>query len=135
MVFNLNCNINAWIRSIQIEASSEEEAINKLKSMSLTDLIEEGAVCDTEVTYDNIDTDVTEYTVIAKVTDIEYDLDPEIMDTAVIEYLKNYLPKELTVTIDDVTDSDDIEDLINDAIFSQTKYDTKSFEFQILETK
>lgn len=135
MVFNLNCNVNAWIRSIQIEASSEEEAINKLKSMSLNDLIEEGAVCDTEVTYDNIETAITEYTVIAKVTDIEYDLDPEIMDIAVIEYLKNYLPKELTVTIDDVTDSDDIEDLINNAIFSQTKYDTKSFKFQILETK
>ena len=136
MIINLNFSIEAWIKQLQIEANSEQEAINKLMEMSLADIVTDRTCIEgSEVKITNIDTAVEEYTLVVKVTDVEYDLDPEIMDLSVIEYLKNFLPTEYTLTLDDVSDADDVEDLINDAIFHETKYDTKSFEFQVIEMK
>ena len=136
MIVDLNFNLNAWIKHLKVEADSEQDAINKLKSMTLDEIFSE-AYLDTysEFEVSDIDTTIDEYTLVVKVTDVEYDLDPEIMDISVIEYLKNFLPTEYTLTLEDVADSDDVEDLINDAIFHETNYDTKSFEFQIIEKK
>jgi hypothetical protein len=136
MVINLNFSIEAWIKQLQIEANSEQEAINKLMEMSLADIVTDRTYVEaSELKITNIDTTVEEYTLVVKVTDVEYDLDPEIMDLSVIEYLKNFLPTEYTLTLEDVAVSDDVEDLINDAIFHETNYDTKSFEFQVINKK
>ena len=136
MIINLNFSIEAWIKQLQIEANSEQEAINKLMEMSLADIVTDRTCVEaSELKITNIDATVEEYTLVVKVTDVEYDLDPEIMDLSVIEYLKNFLPTEYTLTLEDVSVSDDVEDLINDAIFHETNYDTKSFEFQVINKK
>lgn len=136
MVVDLNFNLNAWIKHLKIESDSEQDAINKLKSMTLDEIFSnEYPDIYAEFEVSDIDTAMEEYTLVVKVTNVEYDLDPEIMDLSVIEYLKNFLPTEYTLTLEDVSTADDVEDLINDAIFHETKYDTKSFEFQILKKK
>jgi hypothetical protein len=134
MIVNLNFMLEAWVRQLAIEASSEEDAIEKLKHMTLEELVEAGAAAQ-NITITDISTDVPEYDLVVQVSEIEYDLDPETMDTSVIEYLKAFLPKERTLTLRGITDSDDIEDLIQDELYMDTKYDTKSFEFQIIEKK
>jgi hypothetical protein len=135
MTINLNFNVEAWVKQLSIEASSEKDAVDKLMGMTLAEIIAEGAIINSDIKITDIDTDIASYSVVAQVSEIEYDLDPEIMDVNVIEYLKNLLPKTLKVVLDDVTDPDEIEDLIKDAIFYETNYDTESFKFQILETK
>ena len=135
MNITLNFNIEAWVKQLSIEASSEKEAIEKLMRMSLGEIIEAGAIVDSAINYKDIDAEISEYDLVVQVSEIEYDLDPEIMDASVIEYLKTLLPKEQTVTLRGVTDSDDVEDLIKDELLGNTDYEAKSFEFQIVEKK
>lgn len=135
MTINLNFNLEAWVKNLAINAESEEAAIEKLKSMSLADILEEDAAIDSEMKITEIETSVADYDLTVQVTEIEYDLDPEIMDISVIEYLKNLLPKEQNIELTGVTDEDDLEELIKDYIFADTNYDTKSFKFQIVEKR
>lgn len=135
MTINLNFSLEAWVKNLAINAESEEAAIEKLKSMSLADILEEDATIDSEMKITEIETSVADYDLTVQVTEIEYDLDPEIMDISVIEYLKNLLPKEQNIELTGVTDEDDLEELIKDYIFADTNYDTKSFKFQIVEKR
>ena len=134
MVVNLNFNLEAWIKQLSIEALSEEDAIQQLMSMSLAELVEAGAIiADKKIT--DVTSTISEYSLIVQVSNIKWNLDPEIMDINVIEYLKNFLPGELKVTLEDVTDTDDIKELISEALFLETNYDAESFDFEIIETK
>lgn len=132
MTVNLNFNLEAWIKNVQIEAESEEAAIEKLRSMSFSDIIYDAEV-DSELKITNVETTVADYTLEVHVSDVEYDLDPEIIDVSVIEYLKNFLPKDWNITLKGVTEDDDVEELLKDYIFDETNYDTKSLKFQILK--
>ena len=135
MIINVNFNLEAWIKQLTIEASSEKEAVERLMHMSLAEMIEEGAIVDSAMKFTDINTSVAEYDLTVQVSEIEYDLDPEIMDLSVIEYLKAFLPKEQTLTLRGVTDSDDVEELIKDELLDDTNYDVKSLKFQIIEKK
>ena len=135
MVVNLNFNLEAWVKSLKIEAASREDAIKKLMGMSLSEIIEEGAVVDSNLKITDIDTEVKEYDLVVAVSNIVYDLDPEIMDTSVIEYLKGFLPTSGTMTLSGVENDDDIEDLIRDELYSETNYDVTSFDYKVLEKK
>lgn len=135
MLINLNFNLEAWVKQLAIEAASEEEAISKLMSMTLAEIVEEAANISSDIKITEVDAEITEYTVIVQVSDIEYDLDPEILDISVIEYLKEILPKELKLTLLGVTSDDEIEDMIKDEIFGITNYDVLSMNYKVLETK
>lgn len=135
MVVNLTFSLEACIKQLIVEASSEEEAVDKLRSMTLAEIIEEGAHVDSEMKITDVEYTVEEYTAKVKVTNIEYDLDPETIDDSVIEYLKNLLPRDMTLTITGVTPVMDIEDLVKDEILNDTNYEVKSMEFQVIETK
>lgn len=135
MVVNLNFNLEAWVKSLNIEATSREDAIKKLMGMSLGEIIEEGAVVDSNLKITDIDTEVKEYDLVVAASNIVYDLDPEIIDTSVIEYLKGFLPTDRTFTLSGVASDDDIEDLIRDEIFGETNYDATSFDYKVLEKK
>lgn len=134
MIVNLNFNLEAWVKNLQIEADSEEAAIQKLMEMSLADMVEAGA-SDSEMNITEIDTTIEEYDVTVEVTDIEYDLDSEDMADSVKDYLRVRLPKERTLTFRGVNDSTDLEADIADEIAFITHYDTKSFKFQIVNKK
>lgn len=135
MIINLNFNIEAWVKQLSIEADSEKDAVDKLMHMTLAEIVEADAIIDSATNIKDIDTVISEYDLVVKVSKIEYDLDPEVMDIQVIEYLKTILPTEQTITLRSVTDSDDVEDLIKDGLLSENDYDVKSFDFQILEKK
>lgn len=135
MIINLNFNLGAWVKQLALEVPSEKEAITKLMGMTLAEIVEEGALIDSDLKITEIETSIAEYTAVVQVSNIEYDLDPEIMDVSVIEYLKNFLPKELTLTLSGITDTADLEDRIKDEIFLNTDYEAKSLEFQVLEMK
>jgi hypothetical protein len=131
----LNFNLEAWIKHLELDASSEEDAIKKLMGMTLSDIMKEGAVVDSNMKITELETTVYEYDVVVKVSNIVYDLDPDTMDVNVIEYLKGFLPNEMTLTLTGVTDSDDIDTLISDEIFGETSYDVDTFSSQIIEKK
>ena len=135
MIINLNFNLEAWIKNLQIEASSKDEAVQKLMGMSLAEILEEGAVVDSEMKITEIDTSVEKYDATVEVTDIDYDLESEDMADSVKDYLRGRLPKELTFTIRGVTENEDLESYIEDEISYRTDYEPKSFKFQILEKK
>lgn len=135
MIVNLNFNLEAWIKSLNIEATSEEDAIKKLMSMTFAELIEEGAVVDSAMKFTEIETEVREYDLVVSVTDITYDLDPEVMDISVIEYLKGLLPTKRTFTLEGISSDDEIEDRIRDEIYGETDYDAADFKYNILEKK
>ena len=135
MIINLNFNIEAWVKNLPVEATSEEEAVQKLMGMSLAEIVEEGAIVDSEMKITEIDTSVEEYDATVEVTDIEYDLESEDMADSVKDYLRGRLPKELTFTIRNVKENEDLESYIEDEISYRTDYETKSFKFQILEKK
>ena len=135
MIVNLNFNLEAWVKSLNIEAASEEDAIKKLMGMTLAEILEEGAVVDSAMKFTEIETEVSEHDLVVSVSDITYDLDPEIMDVSVIEYLKGFLPTTRNFTLNGITGDDDIEDSIRDEIYGETGYDAASFNYEILEKK
>lgn len=135
MLVNLNFNLEAWIKSLNFEATSEEDAIKKLMSMTLAEIIAENAVVDSAMKFTEIETEVREYDLVVSVTDITYDLDPEVMDISVIEYLKGLLPTKRTFTLEGISSDDEIEDRIRDEIYGETNYDAADFKYNILEKK
>lgn len=135
MIVNLNFNLEAWVKNLTIEAFSEDDAITKLMKMTLSDIVNEGAVIDSDLKITDIDTDISEYSLVVEVSNIQYDLDPKLMDSSVIEYLHGFLPKNLTITLEGVLNDDDVEDLIKDKIFESTNYDLLSFDYKVIEKK
>ena len=124
-------NLSAWITGAEIDATSYEDAKQKLAEMTFDEIVELGYA--KEFSVSDIDGQVVEKQVKVKIYDIEYDLeeddysDPE-------DYIKvlNSLPAVITATITMELD-DDIEDLIADEIFYQTKQTVNSFRFMIIE--
>lgn len=135
MLIKLNFNLNAWVKDLRIEAATEEDAIAQLKGMSVADIIESEAAIDSEIKVSDIDTEIVEYDLVVKATDIEYDFSAKEMDPAVAEYLKALLSKELTITLRGITDDTDIETELKDEISNIANYDVKSLKFQVIEKK
>ena len=137
MIVNFNFNLEAWVRSLKIEAASVEEAQEKLFQMTLEEMINEseGFYVDSEMELTDIDSEIVEYDATVKVSNIEYAFDEDEYDPAVIDYLKVRLPKELAIALTGVTKDADIEDSIRDEIFNITNYDAATFDFEIVEKK
>ena len=114
MIIRYNFNLSAWIKGVNIEADSEKEALDKLLSMSLADIVEqcEDSSVSMPAEYTNIDSEIVQQHLTVKLSDlavnpffIEYDN----------EFQKNELirsvPTEDTFEIY-LTEDDSIEDLI-----------------------
>lgn len=130
----LDFNLSAWIKGVEVEATSYEDAVSKLHQMSLDEILETGFSKD--FTISDVDGQVVEKQVKVKVYDIEYDVEygdesdyesPE----AYIQFI-NSLPTSLRVTVT-VEPNDDIEELIADEILYETKWAANNFRFMILE--
>jgi hypothetical protein len=130
----LDFNLSAWIKGVEIETTSYEDAIAKLHQMSFDEILETGFSKD--FTIDDVDGQVIEKQVKVKVYDIEYDVEygdesdyesPE----AYIQFI-NSLPTTLAVTLT-VEPNDDLEELIADEILYETKWAANNFRFMILE--
>lgn len=137
MIVNFNFNLEAWVRSLRIEANSVEEAKEKLFQMTLEEMVNEGDgfYADSEMELTDIESKIIEYDATVKVSNIEYAFDEDEYDPAVIDYLKVRLPKELAMELTCVDDNVDIEDYIRDEIFSITNYDASTFDFEVVALK
>ena len=124
-------NLSAWIKGVEVEATSYEEAIAKLHQMTFDELIETGFSND--FTIEDVDGSITERTVKVKIYDIEYNVEEDDY-TNPEDYIKvlNSLPATLTATII-VEHADDIEELVADEILYQTKQTANNFNFMIIE--
>lgn len=124
-------NLSAWIKGVEVEATSYEEALSKLHQMTFDELIETGFSKD--FTIEDVDGSVTERTVKVKVYDIEYDVEEDDYESPedYIQFI-NSLPTTLRLTLT-VEPDDDLEDLIADEILYETKQTVNNFRFMILE--
>lgn len=130
----LDFNLSAWIKGVEVDATSYEDAVSKLYQMSFEEILETGFSKD--FTISDVDGQVIEKQVKVKVYDIEYDIEygdesdyesPE----AYIQFI-NSLPTTLAVTLT-VEPNDDLEELIADEILYETKWAANNFRFMILE--
>ena len=126
-------NLNAWIKGIEIDADSYEDALAKLHGMSFEELVELGY--SKEFKLDDVDGYVIEKTVKVKAYDIEYSIEEEDYDSP-DEYTQvvNALPSELVLEIR-VEPDDYLEELIDDEITYKTNWLGEHFSFMILEEK
>lgn len=136
MTINLNFSLNAWIKELQIEAASEEAAIEKLKSMTLSEIInDETCFAASEVDVSDIDTEILDFDLIVEVSDVVYDFDSDSIDSKVAKYLEGILPKTFKLTLSNVKSVDEVEDMIREEIFDQTNYETADFNFKVIEKR
>lgn len=126
-------NLNAWIKGIEIDANSYEDALAKLYGMSFEELVELGY--SKEFKLDDVDGYVIEKIVKVKAYDIEYSIEEEDYDSP-DDYTQivNALPSELVLEIL-VEPDDDLEELIADEITYKTNWLVEHFSFMILEEK
>jgi hypothetical protein len=124
-------NLNAWIKGVEVEATSYDEAVSKLHSLTFDEILETGFSKDFNI--DDIDGLIVERTIKVKVYDIDYDVEEDDFENPG-EYTEfiNKLPDTLTLTV--VAESnDDLEDLIADEILYNTKQTVNDFKFMTLE--
>ena len=127
----LDFNLSAWIKGVEVEATSYEDAVAKLQQMTFDELIETGFSKD--FTISDVDGQVVEKQVKVKVYDIEYGIEEDDYESpeAYIQLI-NSLPTTLRLNLT-VEPDDDIEDLIADEILYETKQTADTFRFMILE--
>jgi hypothetical protein len=133
MKIKFDCNLDAWVTGIEIEADSYDNALAKLYSMTFDQLVEEGFT--KEFRIEDVGSQVIEETLKVKVYDIEYNIEEDGYDSPE-EYTKilNSLPDELTVTITTMSE-DDLEELLADEITYQTRQLVNNFNYMIIDRK
>jgi hypothetical protein len=135
MKFRFNFNLETWIKGVEVEGNSYEDAIENLYKMSLKDYLEEGD--DDETTITDIDGDLLEKTIKVRAYDIEYDIEEDDYEDK-DEYIRiiNSLPNELVAEI--YLDEYAMlhyseEECIADEITYKTDYQVKDFKYIIIE--
>jgi hypothetical protein len=133
MKVRFNFNLEAWIKGLEVEADSYDEALDKLYRMTFSEIAEAGYAKESDIT--DIDGDIVERILNVQVYDIEYDIEEDDYDTPE-EYNKiiNSLPSELTLTVT-VEEGQDEEEVIADEITYQTDWLVKNFNYFEIETK
>ena len=116
-----------WLQNVKVEdGKSVDDLKEKLYSMTLQEMLEEGIVKDLIIN-DDVDITITEVEQKVKVYNIDYDIDdPEVFSK---------LPKEVEVEIRYNPNREDIEDAIADELTLKTEVDINKFDYEILETK
>ena len=124
-------NLSAWITGVEIDATSYEDAKQKLAEMTFDEIVELGYA--KEFSVSDIDGQVVEKQVKVKIYDIEYDIEEDDYESPedYIQFI-NSLPTTLRLTLT-VEPDDDLEDLIADEILYETKQTVNTFRFMILE--
>lgn len=127
--------VEARIQNLEIDAESEEDALEILRGMTLEELVHSDAYVD-DIEYKDVESEISEYDFDAEVTNIEYDLDDwDLSGTEFesVEELAESLPKELDVAIRCCEGEDDESDMISDEIYDVTHHKAKSFEYKVVK--
>jgi hypothetical protein len=133
MKIKFDCNLEAWVTGIEIEADSYDNALAELYSMTFEQLVAEGIVKEFKIS--DVGSQTLEETVKVRVYDIEYSIEEDDYETPE-EYnqIINSLPNNLVLNIL-VTPDDDLEELIADEITYETEWLVKNFNYMIIEKK
>lgn len=126
--FNIDFNLSAWM-NIEIEAESEEEALNHLYKMYIEDIVKEGNLKESCVSDEEVHLEKESDRFLIKCTDIEWDTDDEEVD----------LPSEVTMVIDvDSYDGEitnvEVEDAIGDELCDRYGFCQYGVTYEILES-
>lgn len=139
MKFKFDFVRELWIRGVEVEADTMEDAIDVISQLSVKDLLEdhEGYIKASEDRDHSADIMTANYDI--QVTDVKYhitDIDapedlPENEINKWIEDTIRSLPTKFNFTINDVSD-EDLDDIINERISDETDYLTDSIEYDII---
>lgn len=133
MKVKFNFNLSTWMRHVEVEGTSYEDAMENLFKMTLEEIIEAGM--DDETTITDVDGEVVEKTIKVKVYDIEYDIEEDDYENPE-EYtaIMNLLPTELDLELLVEQGEDEVE-MIADEITYQTDWLVNNFKYMIIEEK
>lgn len=134
MKFVVDLNVNAWLKAIEIEAGSKDEAKDILKGMSLEEMLETGYERDLELS--DVDITLESYNLSVKVDNITYDINEEdLRDNNVESEEELDLPRTMELKLYDLEseDEDDIEDAIKSEIEFMTDFIVDEFTYEIIE--
>jgi hypothetical protein len=126
-------NLSAWIKNVEVEADSYDDALAKLHGMTFDELVEAGYCKDFK--FEDVEGYIMEKTLKVKVYDINYSIEEDDYESPE-EYnqIVNSLPDELVLDLV-LTTEDDLEERIADEITYQTNWLVETFSFIILEEK
>lgn len=133
MKIKFDCNLEAWVTGIEIEADSYDNALAELYSMTFEQLIAEGIVKEFKIS--DVGSQTLEETIKVRVYDIEYSIEEDDYETPE-EYnqIINSLPNNLVLDVL-VETGEDLEELIADEITYETNWLVKNFNYMIIEKK
>lgn len=128
--FKLDFNLEAWVRSLEVEAENEEEAINELYKMSVEDIIKQGYV-QTHETKD-IDVEVVSKSYEVEITIEKWD-DKYLDEEDEVEVAKyESLPEVTRLTLEDVEEGKLLEVVIEDELEYEFEFTPADYTFKIL---
>lgn len=120
--FVFDFSLDVWLRNVEVDANSLEEAKEKLHSMSIEDMLDVGYAKDIYIN----DLDVESGVIEVRAFDIEYDIDDED------EVDPIYLDDECFVDVDYKDFSDDPDAAVADAVSDYTGYCIKSCNYKVV---
>lgn len=135
MLFKANFNYQAWIKELPIEAEDEDEAMEKLRKMTLEEIcecvtneyIDEGYVKDSAI--DDVDLKQSEWKTKVRVYEVEF------LDDDGNELHPEGAEPYYYLTLD-TTDKDDLEDLITDELADELDLDPaeiRHFKYDVIK--
>ena len=133
MKVKFNFNLSTWMRHVEVEGDSYEDALNNLYKMSLADILEIGM--DDETSISDVEGEIIEKTMRVKVYDIEYDIEEDDYENPEdYNEVLHRLPAELDLTVTVEADQDE-DEVIADEITYETDWLVKNFKYIIIEEK
>lgn len=148
MKIKFDFDLDACIQGLTIEASSVENAKEKLNSLSSEELLELLLEDDEAIIKDHnigdIEYIITEQLVDVEIYDIQYDIqdydleDQGLSDDEIfkaVQKAKESLPSYLKFCNVELEENDDIEEILADAISDETGFCVQNFSYKIINRK
>lgn len=128
--YKLDFVLEAWVRNLEIEADSEEDAINKLHRMDIEEIIKKGYVdesdsknIDVEVISKSYEVEVT----INKWSDTYLDREDEV---EVVKY--DSLPKTVKLILEDIPEDQSLELTVVEELEFEYEFEPEEYVIKIL---
>lgn len=139
--------LNAWLREVEVEGSSEEECLDNLRRMTAEELLEIAFVKDSDIS--EVDGEIVEQDYVVEASNIKYDIttedvlyefekdgiddpSPEEIERKLIE-LEQSAPESVILSF--TCNPDDLDDMINDELSDELGMMIKNFKYKIISTK
>lgn len=132
MIFTIDLNVESYLKGIEIEADSKDEAKEILNGMSLEEMLESGHEKDLAVS--DIDISLKSYSISVKVDNITYDINEEdLRDNNVESEEELDLLRTIDLEVYDLEseDEDDIEGYIRADLDYITGFIVDKFTYEI----